>query len=288
MTTPTQSRDDQPSNSLRDSSVTQLYENFIPQSLITEIAPEGMPKVGFIARSSATLGIASLVLFILEILTIPLIATRISWHVIVGSMLTIVVLTKLGLAGYRFVAYYGGDKEFLKAGPPWIGLRFLAPLLAVVSILVLGSGFELIFAGPNSFSSSFLVPAHTLLSVVWLVLLGLHSLAYLRRSGRSIASDNRMLLKRRSRSANAGQIRTARIRLSILVLTLGLGLLTAYGVRGQVRSWAHELASHATLNTFTPFLPKIHSTYTRHEKILAKERQTRHLEDVKAYDKSKG
>jgi hypothetical protein len=232
------------------------------------------------------LGVASLILFLLEILTVPVIATRISWHVVVGSMLTIVVLTKLALAGYRFIAYYSGDQEFLKAGPPWLGLRLLAPLLAAVSILVLGSGFELIFAGPTSFSSSFLIPAHTLLSVAWLLLLGLHSFAYLRRSNRSIARDSRALVKRQTPHDRRAVGRPARLRFLVLVATLALGLLTSYGVRGQVTSWARSLAKSGGTNTFTPFLPKLKTTYTHHTLVLAKKRQAQHLKDVKIYDKT--
>lgn len=254
-----------------------LYDRFLPQAQIATLSDEHGPRVTSTARAAALLGVVSFVLVVVELVTVPAIATLISWHIIVGVVLSAVVLAKLAYSGVRFIRFYAGDPEYVAAGPPWLPLRYLAPPLAVTTVLLLGSGLELTFSGVSSFSTSFLVPAHTLVAIVWLLLFLVHAFAYLRRSTSSVAKDAVSIGRRRSDRRGGGR------RLSMLAAVLVVGALAAASLSGQIRQWEHAFASGvSTVHPASSLIPVAKSSATAHELYLLQQRVKDHLNDVKS------
>ncbi|SHE60277.1 hypothetical protein SAMN02745225_01095 [Ferrithrix thermotolerans DSM 19514] len=262
-------------------SAPSLFDAFMPHAhqkeLTEELELQGR-RVTNGARFSALFGMALLVVFVAEILTIPFIAGAVGIHIVIGLIAVPLVLAKIAVAAYRFTKFYAGDTEFVAAGPPWLPLRILAPLLVATTVLVIGSGIEMVVAGPTSFSDTFLAAAHTLLSLIWFFLLGLHALAYYLRSYHSARKDISSIIGRfRSRSKAR---RGAALRLSVLMVTVSLGVLLSLQFRSQVRSW--EKAFLAGVDTYysTPTAKSTIAKYPSRASILAKKRLEQHLKSA--------
>lgn len=256
-----------------------VFDTFLPQAKRSDLAEDDGPNVQYVARSAALLGVVSLILFVAEVFTIPTIATTVSWHIIIGLVLTAILVTKLLFTLYRFYGFYANQAEFLKAGPPWAPLRILAVPFSLSTILLMGSGIELTFAGPSSFSTSFLQPAHTLISIFWLFLFGLHAFAYLQRSTRSTTRDLRSLVVSTKRPRTQ---RGARSRFLVLVFAVFGGLASSYYLQGPIRTWETAFRTGTSPSAPTsPLIPVRNNHYSRHEVILAQKRLHTHLNDVK-------
>jgi hypothetical protein len=165
-----------------------IFEHAAYDKLDEERARES-PRTVAIARGVAIGGVALLVLCTLEVLTALDLRVAIAWHILIGIVLIPLLVLKLALATWRFASFYRASSPAHVHSAPWLPLRILAPLLVVVTVLVVLSGVELTFAGPASFSDTFLAPAHFLLAGIWLVLLFIHTLAYAKRSVRSTRLD---------------------------------------------------------------------------------------------------
>jgi hypothetical protein len=97
------------------------------------------------------------------------------------------VVLKLASTGYRFVGYYARDPVYREEGPPQALLRAIAPIVIASTVVVMGSGVALLFAGPQSRDS--LLPIHKLSFFVWAAFTGLHVLAYLPRIPLALRGD---------------------------------------------------------------------------------------------------
>lgn len=190
------------------------------------------PRAIAVARGVALGGVALLVLSALEVLTALDLRIALFWHIVIGVVLIPMLVLKLGLATWRFASFYRSSSPAHVRSAPWLPLRLLAPLLVVVTVLVVLSGAELTFAGPTSFSDTFLAPAHFLLAGIWLVLLFIHTFAYSKRSLHSSGHDLRGALARRSGSL---------LRTGLVVVALAAGVALAYTALGQARAWQHAM-----------------------------------------------
>ncbi|NRD77024.1 hypothetical protein HPT25_05880 [Bacillus sp. BRMEA1] len=143
-----------------------------------------------IERNKRITAIAGIVLFVLIIaelvITANLDALR-SEHIFVGVLLAGPLVVKMGSTGYRFFRYYTKSPEFVKAGPPNILLRLLAPFLVVMTILVFISGVGLVLGG-HAYEGLF-HKIHTVSVTLWLPLLAVHIFAYLRKAASLMAND---------------------------------------------------------------------------------------------------
>jgi hypothetical protein len=118
-----------------------------------------------------------LVLLALLGLTIVRIGGLLSEHLFLGMLLIPPVLLKLSSTGYRLVHYYTANPRYRRKGPPPLGLRVLAPLVVLSTLVVFVSGVLLLFVGPSSRST--LLPIHKDSFFVWLALMALHVLGHL-------------------------------------------------------------------------------------------------------------
>lgn len=143
--------------------------------MITRLNPNGNERL------TSMVGAILLVPIVVELLTIPLgVHTYMSLHVFVGFVLIPAVLLKLASTGWRFTRYYMRSDVYREHGPPRPAMRALAPLLVVATVVLLGSGVAMGFLHGHA-----LVLARRLhgpASAVWVVTVGLHVLAYLKRT----------------------------------------------------------------------------------------------------------
>ncbi len=109
-------------------------------------------------------------------------------HLFVGMLLIGPVALKLSSTGYRFVRYYTGDQSYRRKGPPPQGLRLIAPIVVLSTVVVLASGVALLFVGPQSRGT--LLPIHKVGFFIWLAFMALHVLAHLPSIPSALRADS--------------------------------------------------------------------------------------------------
>jgi hypothetical protein len=169
-------------------------------------------------RLTAAVGLLVLAPAVVEVATILLgVHTFMSLHVFVGLALIPAVLLKLLSTGWRFARYYTRSQEYLALGPPQIAMRLLAPLFVTATIALFGSGVAMGLLHGHVLQDARRV--HGPASVVWLALLGLHVLVYLRRALRHAADD----VLRATRSHARGAAARAGVLAAAMICGLVLG-----------------------------------------------------------------
>ena len=138
-------------------------------------------------RLTALAGAMLLVLLAGELISSASLHTLMPIHVFVGVLLAGPLIVKLSSTGWRFLRYYTRAPAYVRRGPPRLPLRLLAPLLVVMTLLVIGSGIGLVVTGPAQ--SGLLLPLHNLSVLFWLSLIAIHVGAYLWRTPRLVADD---------------------------------------------------------------------------------------------------
>ena len=92
------------------------------------------------AELTALTGLALLPLIVVELVTLLDVRGLLSWHVVVGVLLTAVAALKIASTGWRILRYYTGNQPYRTAGPPPLLLRLLGPLVIAGTVAVLASG----------------------------------------------------------------------------------------------------------------------------------------------------
>jgi len=128
-------------------------------------------------RLTAATGAVLIVLLAALGVTILDIGPLVWWHVLLGMLLIPPVLLKLGSTGWRFYRYYTGKPEYVRRGPPVLGLRLLAPIVVAATIGVFATGVALLVVGPGS--HGVVVLLHKASFVIWLGATAIHVLAHL-------------------------------------------------------------------------------------------------------------
>ena len=128
------------------------------------------------ARLTAVTGLLLLVLLFLEGMTLPVINRFVAAHIFFGLLLIPPLALKLGTTGYRFVMYYGGNHRYRAAGPPGPILRVAAPFLILTTIMLFGSGIELMVVGPQN--AGLWRRVHIVSFLLWFWIMALHVLGH--------------------------------------------------------------------------------------------------------------
>jgi len=110
-------------------------------------------------------------------------------HALIGFFLIPVVSLKLGSVSYRFSRYYAGDPRYRASGPPHPIARLIGPALVVATVILFGTGVELWLFG-FQLGEEWLT-WHKLAFVLWIVLMAIHVVAYLRRAPDLALADSR-------------------------------------------------------------------------------------------------
>ena len=186
------------------------------------------------ARLTAATGLALLVGFLAELVTLLDVSGLISWHVAIGVLLVPPALLKTASTGWRIIRYYRGSRDYQASGPPPMLLRLLGPVVVLSTLGLLGSGLALIALEPDTSRHTIVrtlgqrvdaVTVHQAFFACWAVATGLHVLA---RLVPAVALAGR-------RSAVPG----GRRRLAALALTLIVAGITAALLLGTAATWAH-------------------------------------------------
>jgi hypothetical protein len=140
------------------------------------------------ARLTAWVGLALLVAFAAELVTLLDVRGLLAWHVAIGILLIPPAIMKTASTGWRILRYYTGNGAYRRAGPPPFLFRVVGPLVVVTTLGVLGSGLVLILLGPDAsrqpqaalFGHTVdLLMLHKGAFVLWGVVTGLHVLGRL-------------------------------------------------------------------------------------------------------------
>jgi hypothetical protein len=172
------------------------------------------------ARLTATTGVVLLVLLAIEGVTILSIRQLLSMHVFVGMLLIPPVALKLGATGWRFCRYYAGDPAYRLKGPPGPFLRFMiAPAVVLSTFVLFGTGVALLAVGHGGL----VLGLHKASFVVWLVVTGIHVLAYILKLPGLVARGPRPALS-----------------LAVVAGALGIGFLLAATTVRFTHNFHHE------------------------------------------------
>lgn len=140
------------------------------------------------ARLTAWTGMALLLAFLAEGVTLISLNRLVAMHIFVGALLVPLALVKTATTTWRMLRYYAGGVAYRQAGPPPMLLRLLGPLVVLTTLAVLGTGLALVALGPEgSFrpiagAAGLIVDAFTLHKaafVLWLLVTSVHTLARL-------------------------------------------------------------------------------------------------------------
>ena len=186
-------------------------------------------------RLTAAVGLLLLVPIVIELVSVLLgVHTFMSLHVFVGLLLIPPVLLKLASTGWRFARYYLRSDDYVAHGPPQFAMRLLAPLLVAATVVLFGSGVAMgIFHGQALGVARRL---HGPASVVWIVLVGMHVLVYLKRS--LIKGTEDIAASRRA------SVRGARDRAYLVVAAVAAGLAVAAATVPVQHHWVNLHRDH--------------------------------------------
>jgi hypothetical protein len=185
-------------------------------------------------RLTAATGIVLLLLTVVELVTIPLgVHTFMSLHVFVGFVLIPMVLLKLASTGWRFVRYYAGAGAYVRRGPPRLAMRLLAPLLVAATVVLFASGVAMGFLHGRELTAARRL--HGPASVVWLVLVGVHVLVYMKRALIGSSED--------VAPASRTTVRGAGVRLLAIATVAAAGVVIAVATVPLQHHWV-DLPRH--------------------------------------------
>jgi hypothetical protein len=185
-------------------------------------------------RLTAVVGVLLLVPILVELATIVLgVHTFMSLHVFVGLALIPPVLLKLASTGWRFARYYTRSRAYVAQGPPQLAMRLLAPLLVAATVILFSSGIAMGILHGHALQIARRLHGPT--SVIWLVLVGVHVLVYLKRALAGSGED--------LRSSTRG-VRRATWRAYTVAATLMLGLVAGAATVPAQHRWVNLHRHH--------------------------------------------
>jgi hypothetical protein len=186
-------------------------------------------------RLTAAVGLVLIILTAIELATIVLgLHQFLSLHVFIGLVLIPPILLKLASTGWRFTRYYTGNPAYVVKGAPQIVMRLMAPLLVAATIVLFGSGVSMGFLHGNALQVARRL--HGPSSVIWMILVGVHVLAYLQRALLSTRED----IIASTRVA----VRGAWVRTALLGAAIGAGVVLAVALVPAQHRWLHLHGDH--------------------------------------------
>ncbi|MEP6811955.1 MAG: hypothetical protein ABI990_03090 [Actinomycetota bacterium] len=186
-------------------------------------------------RLTAAVGLVLLVLTIVELATLLFgLGQFLSLHVFVGFVLIPPVLLKLTSTGWRFMRYYTRSEPYRLRGAPQIAMRLLAPLLVASTVALFGTGVALGILHGHSLDVA--RQLHGPASVIWLILLGVHVLGYLKRALISSKQD--------ITAASRASVNGAGVRHYVLAAAIIAGVVVGAATLPVQHAWLHLPPKH--------------------------------------------
>jgi len=207
-----------------------LVQSFLmraPHAAATAIPAKPLRASGGVAGNShltALTAIPLLILLAAEGLTLLSLQAYVKWHVIIGMLIVPLVGLKLGSTGYRFLRYYTGRREYVRAGPPPLALRLLGPIVVASTLGLFGSGVALAVLGPGQQA---VLLIHKASFVVWVGSLGLHVLGHIPRIRALVGTD----------FGGGDSVAGSRLRLAVVATAVVAGALVAVATLPLALHW---------------------------------------------------
>lgn len=175
-----------------------------------------------------TMAIAAVLALLLAVLGVTVIhmGGLVHAHMILGLLLIPPVVLKIASTGYRFARYYTHSRPYRLKGPPLLPMRVLAPVLVVATVAVFATGVVLLADGHKV---GWMLEAHKVSFIVWVVLFGVHFLVYVPRVLRSAAHD--------WSAARRAEVPGAGIRALLVATGLGAGAALVAVLLPTVDNW---------------------------------------------------
>jgi hypothetical protein len=186
-------------------------------------------------RLTADIGVVLIVLTAVELATVLFgLQQFLSLHVFVGFVLIPPVLLKLASTGWRFTRYYTHSEAYRLKGAPLLSMRLLAPMLVSATVILFASGVAMGITHGRSLRLA--RHLHGPASVVWMILVGVHVLVYLRRALVGAKED----LDPSSRA----EVRGARARTLLVVVAIIAGVVAGAATLPVRQHWLHLPSKH--------------------------------------------
>ncbi len=186
-------------------------------------------------RLTAAVGVLLLVPILVELATVLLgVHTFMSLHVFVGLALIPPVLLKLASTGWRFARYYTHGRAYVAQGPPQLAMRLLAPLLVAATVILFSSGVAMGILHGHALQIARRLHGPT--SVIWLTLIGVHVLVYVKRALTDSGDDLRSTTRR--------EVQGATWRSYALAAALILGLVAGAAAVPAQHRWVNLRRHH--------------------------------------------
>lgn len=176
------------------------------------------------ARLTAVTGFLLLLLLGAELVTALGIDGMIGPHLVIGAAVLAPLVLKLGTTGWKIVHYYVHAPAYVRAGPPSLLRRFLAPFVIVTTVGLLGTGTALMVLGPAN--AGRLATFHRAFFAAWCAALALHVLLHVLRSARAVRAE----VTATSTEALPGRWQRALVLAGTLAVGLGLAAWAAQHV----------------------------------------------------------
>jgi hypothetical protein len=139
------------------------------------------------ARLTVASAVVLLVLLAAEGFTLLGVRQMLTPHVFIGMVLIPPVLLKTGSTMWRFTRYYTGSPAYRRKGPPPVLLRLLGPVVVVLTLVLLGSGVALMFAGQSLMP--LLLKVHKASFILWFGAMTVHVLGHIAEVARLAPRD---------------------------------------------------------------------------------------------------
>jgi hypothetical protein len=196
-------------------------------------------------RLTAAVGLVLVVLTVVELATLVFgLGQFLSLHVFIGFVLIPPVLLKLASTGWRFTRYYTRTEVYRSKGAPQLAMRMLAPLLVAATVVLFASGVAIGLLHGHALSIA--RQLHGPASVVWMILVGVHVLVYLKRALISSKEDITASTRASVPGANA--------RLYLLAGAIVAGIVVGIATLPAHHRWLHLPDNHGNRDgsmTFT-------------------------------------
>ena len=179
------------------------------------------------ARLTSSTALVLLVLLAIEGVTVLRVGSLLTLHVFIGMLLVPPVLVKMASTFWRFTKYYTGSREYREKGPPPVVLRLLGPFVALLTVILFGSGILLLFV-PHVWRANMLL-LHQASFVLWFGCMTIHVLGHVKETAQLSTKD----WVRRTRVRVAG----SRWRRLAITTSLASGLVLAFVTIPSVGPW---------------------------------------------------
>jgi hypothetical protein len=184
-----------------------------------------------VAGNARLTGFAGALIFILlavEGFTILHVGSQLALHIFVGMVLVPLALLKTVSTGYRFARYYLGDDAYERKGAPPILLRLAGPFVVLLTLAVLGTGIAVAVAGRGGN----LLLLHKATFILWFGVMTVHVLGHLLETLPLAIADWRPSTRR--------AVPAAGLRVSLVLVTLGVGVLLGVATLNWAHTWHHH------------------------------------------------